>query len=256
MRRSWPSSAKTGAIAGLLTVSLVLSESLGDDAKRLPVVIAAIAAGSIVYGNLAALRQRSYARMLAYSGIAQAGYALVPVAVGQPQQAAFFLATYSIAVVGAFLAALAVQRVRPDWDGSIKGMAGLGAHAPWLSAGLATLLLSLTGIPPLLGFWGKLQAFGVAVYASRRREADGQCFLALAVIGLVGSVVSFGYYGAVLRAMYFETEPQDDAASPQIEATCPGRRRQRAGGARQRSRAGWPAGSWACARSPSCSAAR
>jgi NADH-quinone oxidoreductase subunit N len=211
------SSAKTGAIAGLLTVTLVLSESLRG--SSLP--IAAIAAGSIVYGNLAALRQPSYSRMLAYSGIAQVGYALVPVAVGQPQQAAFFLATYSVAIVGAFIGALAIERVRPDWDGSIKGMAGLGAHAPWLAVGIATLVLSLTGIPPLLGFWGKLQAFGVAVYSSRTVTQDGGVILALAVLGLVGSVVSFGYYGAVLRAMYFEAEPTHPEAE-RIEAVVPG----------------------------------
>ncbi len=212
------SSAKTGAIAGLLTVTLVLSGSLGGSSMP----VAAIAAGSIVYGNLAALRQSSYARMLAYSGIAQAGYALVPVAVGQPQQAAFFLATYSIAIVGAFLAAVAVKRVRPEWDGSIKGMAGLGAHAPWLAVGIATLVLSLTGVPPLLGFWGKLQAFGVAVYASRIVGLHGEVMVGLAVLGLVGSVVSFGYYGAVLRAMYFESEDEDPATVERLEATVPG----------------------------------
>ncbi len=212
------SAAKTGAIAGLLTVTLVVTESL--NASTMP--IAAVAAGSIVFGNLAALRQRSYSRMLAYSGIAQAGYALIPVVVGQPQQTAFFLATYSVAIVGAFLAAAGIKRVRPDWDGSIAGMAGLGSHAPWLAAGTATLLLSLTGIPPLLGFWGKLQAFGVAVYASRVVSANGLVILLLAVLGLVGSVVSFGYYGAVLRAMYFESEASERTVVESIEADVPG----------------------------------
>jgi NADH-quinone oxidoreductase subunit N len=207
--------AKVGAVGGLLSVALILNGSL--DGSTLP--IAAVSAGSIVYGNLAALRQTSYVRMLAYSGIAQVGYALVPVAVGQPQQTAFFLATYAIAVVGAFLGAYAIGRVRPEWDGTIRGMAGLGTHAPWLAAGVAVLLLSLTGIPPLLGFWGKLQAFGIAIYASRMQDPVP---VMLAVVGLVGSVVSFGYYGSVLRAMYFETEDVSQADVDRIEAAVPG----------------------------------
>lgn len=187
-------SVKAGAVLSLSILMLVLAPvGVSPDA------IAAIALGSIVFGNLAALKQRSYARMLAYSGIAQVGYALVAVTAKAPVETAFIVATYAVAVAGAFAAAAAFKRVDPEWDGSIAGLAGMGARSPLVSACLAVILLSLVGVPPLFGFWGKLYAFQAAI-------ATGWTWLALA--GLLGSVVSFAYYGGVLRSMYFD-EPAD-----------------------------------------------
>jgi NADH-quinone oxidoreductase subunit N len=118
---------------------------------------------------------------------------------GATAEAAFIVATYAVAVAGAFAAAAAFKRANPEWDESIEGLAGLGSRHPLLSAALVVILLSLVGVPPLLGFWGKFFAFRAAI-------ATGWAWLALA--GLLGSVVSFGYYGSVLRALYFE-EPSE-----------------------------------------------
>lgn len=198
------SAAKSGALLALL----VLVAGLGGFMNAV-MPLSAIAAASIVFGNLAALKQRSFTRMLAYSGIAQAGYAIVPIAVTAQQGAQgaegvaptiFFTATYAIAVAGAFSAAVVYSRSVAGWDGTIDGLAGASARKPVVSGALALLLLSLTGIPPLAGFFGKLYAFKAALVTG---------LWPLALIGLIGSVVSFGYYGSVLRALYFDAPPDE-----------------------------------------------
>jgi len=190
----------TGPKIAALTALVVLFSRTGFSgvaSGRLAVVIAVLCVASIVVGNLGALRQRSYARMLAYSGIAQVGYALVGPAAGPAAagNATVFAVTYALATAGAFLADSAVRERDAGWDGSIAGLAGLGRRRPILAAAIAVCMFSLIGMPPLAGFWGKLAVFGGAVSA-------GAWWLAL--VGLIGSVVSFGYYGAVLRAMYLE----------------------------------------------------
>jgi NADH:ubiquinone oxidoreductase subunit 2 (subunit N) len=110
-----------------------------------------------------------------------------------------FVVGYALAVSGAFLTSAAVRARRPDWDGTIAGLAGLAREAPVVSLALSVLLFSMTGIPPLLGFWGKFLVF---------LNAASTDLLWLVIIALLGSVVSFGYYGRVMRVMYFE-EPEE-----------------------------------------------
>lgn len=196
---------KSGALFAL-TVAFGLVSASG--ASRF--AVAGIAIGSIVFGNIAALKQTSYQRMLAYSGIAQAGYALVAIlAYPVQQQAVFFVITYAIAATGSFAAAAAFKRADPAWDGSISGLAGMGSRLPLVSGSLAVLLLSLVGVPPLLGFWGKLYAFSAAI-----ATIGWPLGVTLAIVGLLGSVVSFGYYGRVLRSLYFEEPTDESSAKP------------------------------------------
>jgi NADH:ubiquinone oxidoreductase subunit 2 (subunit N) len=152
---------------------------------------------------MGALRQTSLRRMLGYSGIAQAGYALVGVvAQGGTFPVFVFGVGYALAASGAFLAAEAAGEGRA-WDGSIGRLAGLGRRRPLLAASLAVCLLSLTGIPLTFGFWGKFLVFGSAV------SVQGGAYLWLAVLGVIGSVVSFGYYGGVVRAVFLD-EPEGE----------------------------------------------
>lgn len=162
------------------------------------VLFAALAVGSILVGNLGALRQSSYLRMLGYSGIAQVGYALVGMTAASEALPAVsvLISGYAIAAVGAFLVAQWVTSKRPDWDGTIAGMAGIGRENPVVGVALVAIMLSLTGIPLTVGFWGKLYAFAFAVRAGMEW---------LALLGVIGSVISFGYYGAVLRSAFFES---------------------------------------------------
>jgi NADH-quinone oxidoreductase subunit N len=196
----------------------------------LATVTGALAILSVLVGSVAALRQRSYTRMLGYAGVAQVGYALIALcALHRPTAAAFLIATYAVASTGTFLAAAAVRRVRPEWDGSTAGMAGMARRAPVLSAGLAVLVISLAGIPPLLGFWGKFAVFlsvaGAAGAAfTGGATGVGWLYVIAGAMGIIGSVVSLGYYGSVLRALYLLPEPiaGQPAAAEAHEAGAPG----------------------------------
>jgi NADH-quinone oxidoreductase subunit N len=163
--------------------------------ERLSIVLSVLAVLSILVGSIAALGQKSYTRMLGYAGIAQVGYALVALAAGYLPSAILFVVGYSAGSAATFLAADAFKRVRPEWDGTIAGLAGLGRKAPLLSLGVSVALASLAGIPPLLGFWGKFWAFGAAVQNG---------YLWLALVAIAGSIVSVAYYGSVLRALYID----------------------------------------------------
>jgi NADH-quinone oxidoreductase subunit N len=198
-------------LAGLVAIQSVLLVAFAPlRAVWLPLV-GVLAAASIVFGNLGALRQSSFRRMLGYSGIAQVGYALVALTGPAHTTAALpvFAATYALGAGGAFLIAEAAGE-GSVWDGSIAQLAGLGRRRPALAAALTVCLLSLTGIPLTAGFVGKFLAFGAAV-------AGG--YVWLAVLGVIGSVVSFGYYGSVLRAVYLDDIAETpEAASAAVQA--------------------------------------
>lgn len=184
------------------------AEPLGAFGWVMLPLIGILAMLSIIIGSLTALRQRSYTRMLAYAGIAQVGYALIAVAAQAPQQAVFFTATYAIGTAGAFMAARAFKAESPDWDGSIAALAGVGRRNPVLGFAVGFLLLSLAGIPPLLGFWGKLQALQAAIAMAIGLKASAGYselalwYAAMVIVGIAGAVVSLAYYGSVLRTMY------------------------------------------------------
>ena len=183
--------------AAMVVLAVFVLTAMGRDVSAAPrVLLAVLATGSIVVGNFAALRQVSYRRMLAYSGIAQVGYALVSLTGADRGQAILvFAPLYGLAALGAFLAAQALGETESGWDGSIARLSGLAARRPALAAALSVCLLSMMGLPLTAGFFAKFLVFSAAVSA-------GQTWLA--VVGVLGSVVSFGYYGRVIRVMYFD----------------------------------------------------
>lgn len=195
-----------------LPLGLVGSDVIG--------IVGALALLSIVIGSTVALNTASYTRMLGYAGVAQVGYALIAIAALSPDTAILFGTTYAVGTTGAFVAAAAVARIMPEWDGGIAGLAGLGHRAPKLAAAITVLLMSLAGIPPLFGFWGKFRAFAAAIdFAVKVAPAEWGAVPAvwlavLAAAGIVGSIVSLGYYGAVIRAIYFGEEAAG-AVSPE-----------------------------------------
>lgn len=184
-----------------ITALLVLAESPllgGGRSASVSVMISVLAAGSLLFGAFGMLRQRSVARLIGYSAIAQVGYALMAIAAGtSPRAVLIFAGTYAIAACAAFVGLEAVARVRPEWDGRIEGLAGLSRRSPALAGAMSVVMLSLTGIPPLAGFWGKFVTLAAAV------EGD---LAWLAVIAAIAAVVSFGGYGLVIRWMYFHSE--------------------------------------------------
>jgi NADH-quinone oxidoreductase subunit N len=204
--------ASVGKIAPLSAAAYLVLAMSGTTGDRVAPVIAALAVGSIVFGNLVALRQRSFARMLAYSGVAQIGYGLVGLVIGANALVVlFFAGIYAISSAASFLFVIAMNDTEPGWDGSIDGLAGLSRRHPALAAGLAAIMFSLTGIPLTAGFWGKFAVLGAtATYG----------WAWLAVVAMLGSVVSFGYYGGVLRVA-FMTEGPEAGEEPAAPATAP-----------------------------------
>jgi NADH-quinone oxidoreductase subunit N len=160
------------------------------------VVIASVAAITVVVGNIAALLQRNMKRLLAYSGIAQAGYLMIGVAAGSirgSEAVLYYLLAYLAMTIAAF--AVVVIREREVEDGDrLEALAGYGRARPLLGLVMTVSMLSLAGFPPLSGFVGKFLLFGAAV------END---LTWLAVVGAVGSIISLGYYLRVLSVMWF-----------------------------------------------------
>ena len=183
-------------------------------ADWLPVVIL-LAAATMTLGNLVAISQDNVKRMLAYSSIAHTGYLLVGLAAyagGERSGLAailFYGAAYTFMNMGAFAIIAALQR-RPGVSSQISTFAGLGRRDPWLGALMALFLLSLTGIPPLAGFWAKAYVILAAVQA-------GGWLTALAVLAMVNAAGAAFYYLRVVVYMYMrdpvgEAEPTKPGA--------------------------------------------
>jgi len=169
-------------------------------------IVAVISAVTMTYGNFAALAQRNLKRMLAYSSIAHAGYILVGVAavsvsVSGPSAAGavlYYLVVYAFANVGAF--AVAAWLVRDKNSDDIDDLNGLGFQEPLLATCILVLMLSLIGIPPLAGFFGKLYLFMEAL--NQDDESQHVTLIWLVALALFNSVVSAFYYLRVLKAMF------------------------------------------------------
>ncbi|MCJ7488323.1 MAG: NADH-quinone oxidoreductase subunit N [Candidatus Aminicenantes bacterium] len=147
-------------------------------------------------GNLAALRQKSVKRMLAYSSIAHSGYLLVAVVSGDGPSLIFYLIVYLFMNAGAFSVLAAMSRKGVEYT-SLDDFAGLGRRYPGLAACLSVFLLSLAGFPPTAGFLAKFYVFSGAV-----REGH----VALAVAAVLASLISVAYYLKVIVVMYMKDE--------------------------------------------------
>ncbi|HVB53535.1 MAG TPA: NADH-quinone oxidoreductase subunit N [Candidatus Acidoferrales bacterium] len=157
--------------------------------------IALVAIISMVYGNVVASAQSSVKRLLAYSGIAQAGYILIGVAVGRPdgtQASLYYLAVYAFMNTGAFAVVTLLSHRGEDCDRYAE-LGGLGRRQPVLAALMSVFMLSLAGFPLTAGFFGKFFLFTAAIH-------DGQ--LPLAIWGILTSAVSLFYYLRVILVMY------------------------------------------------------
>jgi NADH-quinone oxidoreductase subunit N len=169
------------------------------------VVIAIVAAVSMLLGNLAAIAQSSVRRLLAYSAIGHAGYMLLGLAAHTQQSLEaliYYVLTYALAAMGAFGVLAALEKEGVD---RLKSLGGLSRRAPVLSFCMLVFLLSLAGIPPLAGFFGKFYVFVEAF-----RAGSGE-LLWLVLLAIATSAVSLYYYLRVLKHIYV-TQPDTDAA--------------------------------------------
>jgi len=160
-----------------------------------------VAVASQTLGNIVAIVQRDVKRMLAYSGIAHMGYAMVAVIVAGTEGGAavlVYLAAYTLMNLGAF-AAVALMSEREDQPHLIGDLAGQGWKRPVVALALTVCLFSLAGIPPLVGFTAKFVVFRAAVNAG---------LVWLAVIGVINSLISAFYYLRVVYVMYMQPLPK------------------------------------------------
>ena len=181
--------------AAFAAFARVFMSGLGAVASSWTGVFWVLAALTMTVGNVTAVAQRSVKRMLAYSSIAHAGYALMGlVAASRDGGAAllFYLAVYGLMTLGAFAVLIAIAR-RGESAEEFADFAGLGFRHPVLGAAMSVFMLSLAGFPPLAGFAGKFYLFSAAVSAG---------YVGLVVIAVLNSLVSVYYYLGVIVQMY------------------------------------------------------
>ena len=191
--------------AGFVVLVRFYVEGVGDRALVWAPVFATLGAITIVAGNLMALPQTDAKRLLAYSGIAHIGYLLLGLAALSPFGVAvvlFYLVAYVFANLGAFLVVEAVGHAAGTT--ALEGFRGLAQRAPVLALAMLLFLLSLGGIPFVVGFWAKLYVFWAAAQAG---------LYGVVLLGAVLTVVALFYYLALARRMYIDA-PLSPAAIP------------------------------------------
>ena len=169
-------------------------------------VLAALAAFSILLGNFVALAQTNVRRLLAYSAVAHGGYTLLGIVAGGREgfsATLFYTSIYAVTLIGAF-AVIGVVRRETGGD-DLQNFSGLAARSPFLAACMSIFFLSLAGLPPLAGFFGKFYLFSAAF-----RAGGNHGLLWLVAVALFGSFVSLYYYLIVLKVIFVEKSSVSD----------------------------------------------
>lgn len=203
--------------AGFAALLRFLVEALAGEWQIWAPVLAALAIATLAVGNIGALTQRNVKRMLAYSSIGHAGYILFGViAAGAPGGIAgqrgvegvlLYLIAYTFTNLGAFGVLIALEhRGEAAWD--MSDLAGLWSRRPWLAVAMAVCMLSLAGVPPTGGFWGKFYVFTAA-------WLSGMGWIT--VIGVIVAAIAAFYYLRIVAQM-FMAEPAREAPLPMDRA--------------------------------------
>ena len=204
---------KIGGIVALIRLSVAAVPADSDVAWQLVIVLAAI---TMTVGNCAALWQKNIRRMLAYSSIANAGYLLVGLAAARAAArhgadasatndgiAAMivYVILYSLAAFGTFSALAYLDDSETDFT-EVHQLTGFGTRHPLVACVITVCLFSLSGIPPLAGFWGKFLVFKSAVTAASL-SGTGNWFWVLLVVAALNAAIAAAYYLRVIATMYF-----------------------------------------------------
>ena len=204
--------SSAAGFAGLLQLMFVAF--IHQNAFWVPIFVF-LSVATMFVGNLIALKQTQVVRLLAYSGIAQAGYILLPFALvtNDPANnhtafsaAVTYILIYGIMNIGAYAVTVAVSRTSPRL--LITDFAGLARRSAFLAVAMTVFMISLAGVPPTGGFWAKILIFRAAI------DRGGSLGIWMAVAMLVNSVISVFYYFAVPRQMIFK--PATDESRMQI----------------------------------------
>lgn len=197
--------SKAAGFVALVNVVVIGFPSQSDVVEPLMWVLSA---ATMTVGNLIAIRQTNIVRMLAYSGVAQAGYIMAPLAVygDRPARATSAIVTYLVIYAAMNLGAFAVVIIaaRKTNSGEISSYGGLFRYAPGLTLAMTAFLFSLAGIPPVGGWWAKFEIFRVLT------DGGTGAGISLAVIAAVNSVVAAFYYLSIAKQMWFMPAPDDD----------------------------------------------
>src|SRR5438105_6878913 len=167
-------------------------------------VLALLAALSILLGNFVALAQTNVRRLLAYSAVAHGGYTLLGIIAGGREgfsATLFYTSVYAVTLIGAFAVVGVVRRETGGDD--LQNFAGFATRSPFLATSMSIFLLSLAGLPPLAGFFGKFYLFSATF-----RAGANHGLLWLVAVALFGSFVSLYYYLVVLKAIFVD-QPSD-----------------------------------------------
>ncbi|MGE3312694.1 MAG: NADH-quinone oxidoreductase subunit N [Limisphaerales bacterium] len=196
--------------AGVVLLVRLLGGVIPELGLKWEPLLMSVAAISILFGSLCAIPQRSLKRLMGYSSIANGGFVLMGLAAMSKAGAAavlFYLAGYLFTVLTAFLVvAVVVERLGTD---DLSALAGLHRRSPLLAASLAVSMISLAGVPPLAGFFGKFLVLKALV----EQGASLPAYYALGGVAVLGVVISFWYYFGVLKAVYW-TEEVREAEEP------------------------------------------
>ena len=207
--------------AGFVLTIRFITPFLANEATRGPVItlLLILACATLLFGNLAAIPQTNFKRLLAYSSIAHAGFLLLALAAWSPETAtsqgsakvvSFYLATYLLMTLGVFFILAQIRIARDGED--IIDFNGLGKTNPHLALALTVLLAALAGVPLTAGFIGKFFVFSLAVQAGLWWAVG---------IGFIAAAAGFYYYFGVIRAIWWAA-PADPAAVvlPPISRVC------------------------------------
>ena len=190
---------KAAAFAALMRITIIGLEGMHADITALLWVIAVL---TMTVGNFIALSQKDLKRMLAFSSISHAGYALVGLVAWNQigfSGIMFYMLVYTFMNLGAF-AVLVLVGKQGEENLTLEGISGMGYKKPFLGIALCIFLFSLMGLPPTAGFTGKFYIFAAAIKSG---------YVWLAVLGVMNSAVSLYYYLRVIVHMYFK-DPQED----------------------------------------------
>lgn len=197
--------------SGFAAMTAMLLVAFKNNREQVLSVVLLMSLASITIGNLLALPQKDVKRLLAYSGIAQVGYMLIGLVAGGSYGVGmllFFVSGYVATNMGAFLV---LEAIAPQRTGiTLDDVKGLSRRSPWLAAALLLFLLSLAGIPFVVGFWGKLMVFMAAYQA-------GYGWLVL--FGALMAIVSLWYYLQVARAAYMGDAPTEEVIPVKVTPT-------------------------------------
>ena len=195
--------SKAAGFVLLLRVLFTAVPALTHNWSNFLIVISAL---TILYGNLCALPQRNLKRLLGYSSISHAGYMLLGVAAlsASGQSAVmYYLAGYLFTIVAAFTVIALVMQHLDNED--VSALAGLNQRSPLLATTMTFAMVSLAGLPPLAGFFGKFLLLKAVIAAGPANHG----YYWLAFIALAGIIISFYYYFGVIRAIYWSKEASD-----------------------------------------------